>query len=527
MLKYIGHILVILLLASIFIACGNNDDVPLQESRSVQVGLILSTGGDSVSRAIPGEDGTTEGVGYENYIDIVNRDFRFYIFDANNLFVDELDVLMVMPMDHSTYYVMAELNAIPSTEVFKVVVVANWPVYPASESLVKGETTIQDVCEMSDYDYVQPFTPSAEQKIPMYGVSTYQDKEFRPDFSTDLEAIYMLRAMAKVEVKLQDDLSGYSLESPLLNRFAGHGMAAPIGIYDNTTADCSSWESMHIDHEHVINTGSTPFLENIEGKNYSIYLPEYKNAGAQFPSYISFFLNGTEYDIQFKNYINGKPIGEPINIVRNHHYVFTITSVGAGIQVSYTVEDWKHDETKHHWNQNYSYPTYENVIPWSNINDPSQKITEDPSMYYVASNWNGNELIGTEGAFTVAFKMKGPSGQKWAPALHGSTEHYEFKVYKEIEGRLTEIEKDEWIAGECWYQIKLIPKDEENVGKQVDFGITTTLDWAGQTVFLLINGENEKNIRWPNSGKDARIIKVTQKQAPSTNNVNDEDESNV
>ena len=528
MQKTIAHILVICLLACLFAACSDNVDAPVQESHPVQVGFTLSTGGGYGSRALPGENGETEGTGYENFIDIANRDFRFYVFDGENKFVTEVKVLMVIPVDNSeypsVYHLTAELDEMPP-ETFKMVAIANWPVYPASNALVKGTTTIEDICKASEYTYVRPFVPSASRKIPMYGVRTYTGKTFRPNLSTELEEICMLRAMAKVEVRLADDLTGYTLSDAKITHFSGEGMAAPIGVYDDSNQD---WEDMHIDPKDLINTGSIVFPVKEDDKSCIIYLPEYKNVGAEYPSYITITLNGTNYPIYFRHYIDGKPTDERINIVRNHHYVFTVTKVGAAIEVTYTVADWIHEEGEHHWVQNFAYPTYENVIPWSFIKqgtDHRSEITENPTMYHWPGNWTGDVLEDeAQGAFEVAFKMTGPERQKWMPGIRNAqTDDYEVRVYREDEEGLELLKNsDDWIASEKWYKIQIIPKVQQvtygNKNRIWEFGITTSLHWTvdGETVYLLINGEDAQTIRWPNSGQDARIIEITQVEPPTT-----------
>lgn len=546
MLKHIPYLLTVWMLCAL--ASCSNDEELVQEYIPVQVGFTLSTGSNYGTRAFHPDQGETEGTGYENYIDIVNRDFRFYIFNADNTFLEEFKVMMVTPLGNSeypsTYYVLGELKNAPP-EKFKVVVIAHWDNYPSSDKLEVGKTTIEELCEGSDYDYVQPFVPSAEQKIPLYGVRTYQDKTFRPNFCTNLEEINMLRAMAKVTVKIGDDVN-YTLTDARVNRFAGHGMAAPIGIYDNTGNECAAWkDGLHVDHAHTINSGSTAFpIHSEDGKEYTIYLPEYVNVDSDYPSYITVTLsNGISYDIYFRNYIDGKPTDTRMDIVRNHYYQFTINKVGAGISVVYEVADWIHEEDKHHWEQDYSYPTYENVFPWEYVveNKFNEKITVLPTMYYVASNFidddddDGSYTIvdDVKGAFTVGFRMVGPAGQKWRPAFHGTEVDYHFRIYRwENNGTLTHLpDENDWIASDNWYQIKLFPgKTAENkTNHVVEFGVATTLAWAGdQSLFLLINGQDAQTLRWPKewAGTDSRIIRVTQIAAPQQADDNATDEGN-
>ena len=530
MQKNIAHILVIGLLACLFAACSDNVDAPVQESHPVQVGFTLSTGGGYGSRASHGAATDESGTGFENYIDVVGRDFRFYIFDKDSKFVDELKTLMVMPMDNSeyptTYHVTGELNDIPpADESFKVVAITSWDSYPTD--LEKGVTTIDDVCEASKYNYKRPFIPSKTHKIPMYGVMTHEAVEFKPNLNTDLGTIDMLRAMAKVEVKFAEGIpSAYTLKSVQLHNFTAHGMAAPKGVDTNTPTECNDLvHALHMDHEYTVNTTPLDFPIT-ENRGMIIYIPEYKNVDFEAPSYITVTIghgdHTKDYNIYFRNYENGKPKdGEQIDIVRNHHYLFTITKVGGNIEVNYTVADWIHDEDKHHWEQTFAYPTYLNLRPWDQRTveiETQIQYPAKPTMYFDA---NDEE----KGAFVVGFKMTGPTGQTWAPAIHGTETGYVLKVYNDRGDVLSN--NDDWVASENWYQIKLIPQSPDGVGNIVDFGISTTLNWEDRSMFLLINGEDEHTIRWPDSGNDARLIRVKQIAAPSSNNGNNENEDNT
>ena len=530
------HILIIGWLCLGWSACTCNNEEPLQENTSVEVGFTLSTGGYA-SRATHGTAEDEPGTGYENYIDIAGRDFRFYIFDADNKFIDELKVLTVMPMDNSeyptTYYLTAQLHKVPSSdEQFKVVAIASWDNYPTG--LERGVTTIEDICEASAYRYTHPFIPSRTQKIPMYGVKTHDPVEFKPNLCTDLGEINMLRAMAKVEVRLGSGVQDYTLESVQLVYHTENGMAAPIGIYDNTDGDCeATLEALHMDHNYTVSVNPIDFEITSEMNAKVIYIPEYKNVDFEVPSYIIVNLKHgnhikTDY-IYFRNYVAGKPGNERIDIIRNHHYLFTITSIGGSIEVNYTVADWNHEpkdengDDKHRWEQDFDYPTYENVIPWSYVGatDPNMQITQEPIMYYDQQN-------PAKGAFTVGFRMLGPDGQKWNPTFRGTEDKYSLEVYR-LEGtELKGVELNNLVASEFWYQIRLIPTVAENTylknddgttRGEVEFGISTTLSWANQTIFLLINGQDEQTIRWPKEigGTDARIIRVRQVAPPQSN----------
>ena len=151
-------------------ACRQEQDelaVADKPAASVQVSFTLTTANGEASTRV-GTNGA--GTGYENYIDIANRNFRFLLFDVdNNTFVYSFTPQSVTPTGASgeyaqTYEVEGEMPEEYADFNYKVVVLANWPTYP-SENDLTGKT-IQNICSTYAYDYTTPFVPSESQLIP-------------------------------------------------------------------------------------------------------------------------------------------------------------------------------------------------------------------------------------------------------------------------------------------------------------------------------------------------------------------------
>lgn len=216
-------------------ACRQEQDglaVADESAASVQVSFTLTTASGNASTRV----GTDEpGTGYENYIDITNNNFRFLLFDKdNNTFVYSFTPQSVTPAGASgeyaqTYEVEGEMPEEYADFNYKVVVLANWPTYP-SENDLTGKT-IQDICLAYTYNYTDSFVPSESQLIPFYGVATISTT-LRPDISTNLGTIDLLRALCKVEVKCSDN--GFTLTGATLHRYSTQGMCAPLDVYNNT-----------------------------------------------------------------------------------------------------------------------------------------------------------------------------------------------------------------------------------------------------------------------------------------------------
>lgn len=561
MLKCFLHIGVVCVMLVGLVACtGSDENVQVQEEKQlVEVGITLVVDRKAESRGLT--DGMDlNGTAGENYIDIENGDFRFYVFDTDNKPVSEIEVKNIAPINElkSLYYVRAEMENPPGAN-FKLVVLANWEAngatYPTfSDAAI---TDMEALCEASQYYYKYddiketPFNPGQNEKsIPMYGVHTYSGVTFHSDLETLLGEITLVRAMAKVEVKCEAE--GYELVRAEMTHFSARGMAAPIRLYDDTENIKNKWaDHMHVDHKDVVNFGYIPFLPVVNGSeadSTAIYVPEYKNTGAEYPSFITVKLKKTgeedaqakEYRIDFVDYVDGKPSSNIIDIWRNNYYQFVITAVGAGIDLHYRVADWHYDydeqspeNSDNYWSQTFDYPTYEQVVPWAKKDEPHLVITpEDATMYYDASNWKEEEITDSEGnkttqqvlnttepkgAFVAAFKMTGPTGHKWEPAIHKNDSEYGFVVSRLEGDSFVDLsdEPEEWVASEYWYRIQLVPKNPGSINAVVECGISTTLDFIGQSIFLLINGQDAQTTRWPGSS-DARIIKVTQVAQPDT-----------
>lgn len=308
-----------------------DDDAGTDSGSPVQIGFrIRLTDND-------GADSSglwTDGIGCENYIGIENQDFCFMLFDGNGRFVEKMAVIDFFPMSDAAnpadYTVLCALKHKPAAT-FKVVALANWGTgnYPGANRVTPGTTTIADLCDgsMSEtaYRYAEPFIPSTETPIPMYGVKTCT-MPASADKRIDIGDLYLLRAMAKIEVCCREN-SGLKLASV---RLIGHntgGYRTPRGMYDNT----GYVSSPHIPANVAI--ADTPLEFTISGNKAVLYIPEYRNTGLTADGAdispcrlaITFADNSDkQYTIDFCRYENGQPTDARLDILRNVCYSFTI-----------------------------------------------------------------------------------------------------------------------------------------------------------------------------------------------------------
>lgn len=292
------------------------------------------------------------GTGYENYVGIADRDFSFLLFDESGKFVETMTVLGIFPAGDGEYppeyTVLCSLTKKPGNT-FKVMALANWGAgnYPSGTDLTAGVTTIRDICEDTStnniYVYRSPFTPSTATPIPMYGVKTCNNVVFEPDKHNDIGDLYLLRAMAKVEVVCKEG-SGLELASVRLTSYSTKGFRTPTGMYDNTTYVARP----HIpDNAATDDTASLDF--RISENKAVIYIPEFRNTGtsaddtARHCRLSVTFADDTEqqYTVDFREYQEGKPEGDWFDILRNCCYRFTVDKKpGFEVDVRTYGESW-------------------------------------------------------------------------------------------------------------------------------------------------------------------------------------------
>lgn len=446
-IRFISY-LTIVLAALLLGACNSimDDDVctdqPSDTTTPVQIGFTLTTG-DVSSRVTEGED---PGSKRENYIDIANNNFRILLFNTDNKYLTALKVNRITQTgnDGTTYYVEGELDKAYTD--FKLVVLANWGETYADNWT--SETTIADVCEAT-YSYSSSFNIDNDL-IPMYGVQTYSDVEFRADLLTELPTdIDLLRAMAKIQVTCNAE--GFELSEVKLHRYNTSGYCAPTGVDEDTATDWKYEENAvcnHVTHIPVnsVSELSLAFTDTKTEDGFIIYVPEFDNkTNTEERSYIEVSLihtddkspvNLEETNIYFCLYDeeNGTPTDNTdFNIVRNHWYKYNITNVDDGELIfQYRVRLWNVEESVIGWN-----PTGFLLAAWNNNEENKEKAKTDATIgdteavYCYVCNPGYDESDeqyhtlkdGTSGA-AFSFTLQIPAGATWKGYLTNNEDFY-------------------------------------------------------------------------------------------------------
>lgn len=186
--------------------------------------------------------------------------------------------------------------------------------------------------------------------IPMFGVQKVS-LSLTPGTRTTLsEPIYLLRAMAKVEINMEAE--GYTLTNVSLNRYNSTGYCLPDGAGSVEDTKFLHYDDGTLNSFRPTNSSGTNLNFSVSNNHLTFYLPEVANGTGDNELKMTLTLKrGTESVtlqapyLYFRQYTNGKAEGaNPFDVVRNHWYQYNITAVNTSVDVSlgiyYQVIDW-------------------------------------------------------------------------------------------------------------------------------------------------------------------------------------------
>lgn len=386
--------------------------------------------------------------------------------------------------------------------------------------------------EYVTYNYTQLNPASEESAIPMWGIKEVDVTPLYSRGNLDIGDVSLLRAAAKVEVKLSEKLksAGTTINSATLKYYNQTGYVLPSGWSQAASTQSLDQEECFRIYRHA--ALNMPFIRDEKTGDYYVYVTEYDNinyAGERNKISLEFTVGDDvkyfEDAISFCQYSDGAPVeNSHYNIVRNHIYEFEILSIaGSSLVLDYTVADW----TTENWNSgmeyeehDLSYPTYHNpVVPRDFLDLTADEqinyvIDSVPTMHYSGA---GNLEVG---GFHCYFQILAPDNVEWKPVFMGTKENYRIRVYK-VDDSLTQLPEvlfDSAVEGlqnnlgACeageWYHIIVFPLSNDGADDTIiEFGISYFQRWTDQYINLYVNGEYD-NIKWPNSGNNPKIINI-------------------
>lgn len=329
--KLIQRVAFVIMLCMVMAACSDSDDDAVG-TEDVSVAFTLTVADATSTRA--DNDGwddyspAQDGILNENMVN--TDDIIIAIYDDKGNKVDIVEDLRVTKISDAsgtgTMYAITGVwrNAKPNVERAKRLMV-----------MANCNTSVWSDPSKLTYDLL-----SGERKyIPMWGVVKIPEA-LTLGKQNKLHNIRMLRAMAKVSVKLRTDMAeyGYSIGSMSVNNYNTKGYCVPKTFNEvDNTSEVRFANSLNVldSHADKIALPTTAPL----------YLPEYDNSGTN-PTTITVNLNrnGTlegTYKLEFRNYdSDGKPTGPTYPIQRNHYYQYLIYKETGKIIVTLHVRKW-------------------------------------------------------------------------------------------------------------------------------------------------------------------------------------------
>lgn len=345
------------------VACSQDADSDDTQKNIVSVYFTLSVNeaeasvaAKSRSTAPPEGTGTWqsydpkgEADDYENAIDVDKLNVYFYKVDGT--YAGKVDDMTAYRDEtkKNVYHIVGEMgidesNLINNQFTGRMVVYANMDT-PSNSS---WSSTSTDILGQS-----YSFNPSSPTYIPMWGVRKVSFTA-TPGTQQQLDDVYMLRAVAKVTVQLDETImKGWTIEAITMNRWNNKGYCLPSWVNDlNDTQDLTFNQSENVyNATDVLQTTPIDFTAaTASTASKNLYLPEYDNTSAGVtPATISVKLRkpdgtseGQTYTLQFVKYDDkDAPTGTPYDIVRNHWYKYTIyKNTERTLSVKLTVRKW-------------------------------------------------------------------------------------------------------------------------------------------------------------------------------------------
>lgn len=330
MRKWLLHIFCVGMWCMLTASCSQIMDEPTNgqcdEPRKIVFTLALDAAAGS--RATWGENESDPnamiGTDWENQIAPNQLQVAFY--NSNNAYLGKVENLTYFQTEQKNIYRF--MGDVPETGVMgnndkldcKIMVFANI------------DEEINENANLANLDF--EFGENVELKnIPMWGIKKV-NQTLRQGEWNELGTIYLLRAVAKVEVSLDDNLSDeFELQGVTLNRYTTTGFTLPTGWNAESTD-----ETTDLNTEDVLNFGTevdeTPLPFTEENGKYIIYMPEYVNTDEQVTSSnMTVLINNNEYPLEFKYYSEDK-VGQAFDVVRNHYYEYIITGVNEEVETS-------------------------------------------------------------------------------------------------------------------------------------------------------------------------------------------------
>ena len=351
------------ILATTALLAGSCSDsvAPVQGEKEPEAGMRLRIDvvfDDGLKTGATRADESYEaGIGYENYIDIDNNDFRVLFFNDKDKYIGTFTEMNISKTEGTNGLLKYEIEGkvrqslISENNPFlKTVLLANWKTYPdvSTESSAGADdaTSLSDLATASSYRFnaSTDIQIDARHLIPMIGILTEKDIFANPTNSGhyNLGEMRMLRAYAKIEVQ-QSEASTHNISQVFMTKVNTGGYKFPLGITKEDQYNPQMDEAGGIRFTTTPSVpGSTQNVTDIKfvkttaegNNNWVIYVPEFQNilsdgtADDSNRSKIGIKFEGIDdqsYYVDFRYYDTpDSKEGKHFDILRNNWYVYKV-----------------------------------------------------------------------------------------------------------------------------------------------------------------------------------------------------------
>jgi hypothetical protein len=379
--------------------CPPDGKVVISFSFSTQENMTRGghTWGDNLDNNTTNDYETSTGENYDTRIRV--KSLRAFIYDAQGCICEitnktyfELDDLTSEAIEPTRYRFLGEVELTP--EVYKRAKNKECKIM-----LVANSTLGENPADFGDTKFSINDITFPNGFIPMWGVVS---KTLTLEPQQDLGTIYLLRSVAKVEVKLSNELvtAGYKIKEVFVNKYALDGYWFPKGWNTVTNTTALAHAGCYYPTTNLSDVAKV-FSNNDAKSSSVIYLPEMATTNSDMSIVITDG-NNSEYRfdnaIKFANYDGGSATSTTFDVVRNHHYQYTITKVNTGVNLELTcqVQPWTLVEETWDYTDLPAVPD-DGHISWSDGNRQGNLVYFDASNPYA----------------TFTFGLSAPASATW------------------------------------------------------------------------------------------------------------------
>lgn len=360
-----------------------SDDAPVASAEKTTVHLVVALGNSSSTRGTrAGEtvDDDESSVlaraeGNEYYIN--PTDVEVLLYDQNNVFKDKAHIVnAIRVVDNNSqenkYQLTGEFYNLTAEELndgkqYKFVVVANANTSDCKLANTSLEWQLNEAYlypnlvysynETADTDGSHAFTKNllntnsyktsgSSHSIPMWGCKTAKLSDYvsTSQNSSSTLTIDMLHAMAKVSVKLGDQLADKTITSvKLVGKHYSQGMIAPCSgsNYQNTPSNEEYAQANQIYTGNAQTSTQEVQFYQAADKTWYLFLPEQDAYQQEGDIKMNVTVDGQTYDLYFADYSGDEP--KYRQVLRNHWYEYIVTGINddkVTLNLKYYVKNW-------------------------------------------------------------------------------------------------------------------------------------------------------------------------------------------